>query len=227
VTSANVVISGLTIRNGYVGDGSEAKGAGVLVASGSVTLTDCAFVFNNAGAFEGYGGGLYNASGATVNLLRCTFDDNEAGSFGGGAYNEGTLTATNCTFFNNSALRGGGLLSRASGGAARMTLRNCTVSGNDARDGVASPGFGGGGVFAEGNASQYFASNNIVAGNFATNDPDIRGNYTSEGSNLIGKVGDSTGFTNGVNGDKVGTVADAAQRAARPLRSQRRTHEHF
>jgi hypothetical protein len=137
--------------------------------------------------------------------MGCAFYSNDASQFGGGVYSDGLLTVTNCTFFNNSALRGGGLLSRAAGGASRMTLRNCTITGNRATDNINMPGFGGGGVFAEGNNQQYFAANNIISENAATNDPDVRGNFTSQGHNLIGVVDDSTGW--GATGDLLGANA--------------------
>ncbi|HEX8680470.1 MAG TPA: choice-of-anchor Q domain-containing protein, partial [Chthoniobacterales bacterium] len=204
-TSGSVAVSGLRINGAYLQSGN---GAGVLVNSGNVTLTDCAISFNSVDGSQSSGGGVYNALGATVTLLRCAVESNSAkNQFGGGVYNEGTFVATNCTFYKNVALRGGAILSRASGGASRMTLRNCTVTNNSATDNVASPGFGGGGVFAEGGAAQYFVANNIIALNNSTNDPDVRGNYTSDGHNLIGKVGDSTGLTHGVKGDLVGSNA--------------------
>jgi fibronectin-binding autotransporter adhesin len=74
--------------------------------------------------------------------------------YGGGVFNHGTATLTNCTVSGNSALFGGGGLATGSysnqGGAT--TLNNCTISGN----------FGGG-------VSTYYgttaATNTIIAGN--------------------------------------------------------------
>lgn len=185
VSGGEVTISGLTITKASY---NFSGGAIYHFNGGTLTLTDCAFVNNTSTAADGDGGGIFNAAGSTLSVERCTFFLNRANRFGGGVYSDGIFTASNSTFSANSALRGGGLISRANGGAARMTLRNCTIAGNSATDGVAMPGFGGGGVFAEGNAMQYFAANNLIAGNSATNDPDIRGNYTTQGNNLIGKV---------------------------------------
>jgi hypothetical protein len=154
----------------------------------------------------GNGAGLYNAAGATASVTGCTFLSNDADNFGGGVYTDGIFTATNCTFYFNVALRGGGILSRFAGGASTVTLRNCTIGTNFATDGVSMSGFGGGGLYCEGNAGQHFIGNTIIAGNSAANDPDVRGNYTSNGHNLIGIVGDSVGFTNGASGDLVGTT---------------------
>ena len=214
---------------------SAAQGGGLFHAAGNATLSNCTFrrnwnvavndfpiqggaIYNAAtlgvsnttfllNRVQQDGGAVYNAADASLVLDSSTFSNNTAAQYGGGLYSDGIVTGTNSTFTGNSGLRGGGLISRFAGGAAMMTLRNCTITNNTATDGVASPGFGGGGVFAEGNNQQYFAANNIIAGNSSTNDPDVRGNYTSDGHNLIGKVGDSTGFSNGVNGDIVGTIA--------------------
>jgi hypothetical protein len=38
--------------------------------------------------------------------------------------------------------------------------------------------------------------------------PDLSGNFTSQRFNLIGMADDSTGFTNGLNADQVGSIAN-------------------
>ena len=197
------MISGLSFRNGALADGN----GGAIYNGGGLTLRDCTVASSLVEDVSGggvHGGGLYSALGTSTTLIGCTFFSNSATQFGGGVYTEGNLTATNCTFTGNSALRGGGLILR---GTATITLRNCTFSANTATDGVAMPGFGGGGLYCEGGAGQHFIGNTLIAGNSATNDPDIRGNYTSDGHNFIGKIGDATGLTNGANGNQVGTVA--------------------
>lgn len=202
VNSSNVVITGLTLTNGVVFN----TNGGAISNSGGLTMQDCTIKASSASGNDpvGFGGAIYNGNGATLNLTRCTIRDCTAASYGGGVYNDGNVTATNCTFTNNSGLRGGGMISRAAGGAAIMTLRNCSFTNNTATDGVNSAGFGGGGVYAEGGAQQHFMANCIIAANNATNDRDIRGNYTSQGHNLIGRVGDSAGLVNGNSGDIVG-----------------------
>lgn len=202
VTAQNAVIEGLTFERGH----AFSANGGAIFNSGGLTVQDCTFFGNAASGRDsvGLGGGIYNAAVANLILSRCTFQDNfSVEMFGGGVYSEGTLSATNCTFTGNSAVRGGGLILR---GSAQIALRNCTFANNTATDGVASPGFGGGGLFCEGAAANHFLGNNLIAGNFATNNPDIRGQYTSQGHNLIGKIGDATGITNGAKGDIVGTT---------------------
>ena len=203
VISSNIVITGLTITNGIVFN----TNGGAISNLGGLTMQDCTISASSANGNDpsGFGGAIYNGAGASLTLTRCTIRNCNATSYGGGVYSDGNVTATNCTFTANIGLRGGGIISRAVGGAAIMTLLNCTFTNNSATDGVNSPGFGGGGVYAEGGALQHFMANCIIAGNGSTNDPDVRGQYTSDGNNLIGTGGDSTGFTNGVNGDLVGT----------------------
>lgn len=198
ITSANVVINGLTMAYGFVSQGS----GGAITNSGGLTLQDCLIYRSLATGNDpvGFGGGIYSANGSTLTLNQCTVQSNEAGSYGGGVYTEGTFSATNCTFYDNSGLRGGGIIARSA--APTMTLHNCTLTGNTATDGVNTAGFGGGGVYAEGGAQQHFMANCIVAGNSSTNDPDVRGNYTSQGHNLIDVVGDAVGF--GATGDQLG-----------------------
>ncbi len=199
-----VSVSGLTLAGGIVVDSN----GGAIYNNGNLTLTNCA-IFNNVAtgstSTTGNGGGIYNLSGATLTLAGCTVFSNSAGQFGGGVYNDGVFLATNCTFSGDTALRGGGIISRFNNGAATVELRNCTITGCRATDGLSTPGSGGGGLYAEGGSQQHHVGNSILANNVSTNDADVRGSYTSSGHNLIGKVGDSAGFTNGVNGDQVGS----------------------
>jgi predicted outer membrane repeat protein len=92
------------------------------------------------------------------------------GSGGGGMFNKGTLTLTNCTVSNNSASTmqsgintlggfGGGLLTLNTG---TTTLTNCTVSGNSA-------GVAGGGLYFNGSPTSPTSTltNCTVSGNSA------------------------------------------------------------
>jgi hypothetical protein len=77
-----------------------------------------------------------------------------------------------------------------------------TIAGNTAR-------LDGGGVNTDGgtvNIGNSLVAMNTDADNGAT--PDVRGSFVSQGNNLIGNIGTATGFTNGVNGDKVGGGAN-------------------
>jgi hypothetical protein len=189
-----VIISGLTIANSFSGvdDG------------GNLSMTDCA-IANNGGLL--YGGGLYVRGSDTLNLTRCTISGN-SGVSGGGIYNLGTATLSNCTIASNIATysapvndggQGGGIYNLGS-----LSLTNCTVSGNTA-SGNSSAG-GGGGVELNGTVH---LTNTIVAGNTTDGTgPDVHGAATSDGYNLIRNGNGSTGFTDGVNHDLVGTGAN-------------------
>jgi hypothetical protein len=207
-SGVSATISGLTIAEGqapYI-DG------GAILNRGTLTLRDCTvrdcIAFYDTSQGGGNGGGIMNMSGATLNLERCTFANNVAQAFGGGAiFNAGSINATNCTFYSNSAPAGGAILSLSNNVS---TLRNCTITNNTATDTSASTSGGGGyyGQGAAGNALHHF-SNTILAGNINSVNPDLRGYGTSEGNNIIGNLGAiGGGFSNGVNGDKVGVAAN-------------------
>ena len=79
-----------------------------------------------------FGGGVFNEGMAT--LTNCTISGNSASIGGGGLYNFGTAILKNCTISGNTAsLEGGGVYNDGN-----ATLTNCTISNNSA--------YGGGGV---------------------------------------------------------------------------------
>jgi hypothetical protein len=134
------------------------------------------------------------------------------GEGGGGIYNRGgTLTVSNSTLSGNSAGDEGGGILLSSG---TVTVSNSTLSGNSAS-------FGGGIRNDNLGAISAKLKNTIVAANDASVlGPDARGAFTSQGHNLIGQsdcVGESCGFTNGQNGDLVGTAANPKDPMVGPL----------
>ena len=99
-----------------------------------------------------YGGGIYN--NGTLTVSNSTFAGNQVsreGMGGGGIYNNsGTLMVSNSTFSGNSAFDGGGIMNYAT-----LTVSNSTFSGNSA--------YGqGGGIFNNGTLT---VSNSTFAGN--------------------------------------------------------------
>ncbi len=192
IAASNVAISGLSIVDANVG----LDGGGIYHSSGVLVLTSCAILNNAATPALNGGGGIFNASAATLSLVRCTLYGNFTDKFGGGVYNDGFFTATNCTFEANSALVGGAIVSRSNSGAATMTLRNCTITNCSATSTGSTSGDGGGGVWAEGAAVQNHTGNTIFAGNTSSSgvNPDLRGQYTSDGHNFIGNLSFATGF---------------------------------
>ncbi len=94
---------------------------------------------------------------ATATIAGLTIADgvNVAGSGGGGGiWNEGTLTVTNCTLLDNSATvgEGGGIFNQGT-----LTVTNSTLSGNSATSGYGS---------AIDNAGTLTVTNSTLSGNF-------------------------------------------------------------
>lgn len=196
-----VSISGVTITNGnstnpFSSDLCSGDGGGICVQSASLSLTDVT-VRNNTGRF---GGGIYN--GGTLNVTRSVISNNSSGGAGGGVYISSSATAniSNSTISGNAAETS---LGNGGGGGiynfGNTALTNVTVSNNS------STNAGGIRNFSSGTSN---LRNTIVAGNTASiSNPDVEGTFVSQGNNLIGISAGGNGFTNNINGDKVGTSA--------------------
>ena len=138
----------------------------------SLALTDCTISNNTGGSLAGGIDNVAVAGGTfTLTLEGCTFSGNQANGntssdagairayLIGGAINTGTLNATNCTFFENTARNKGGaiaLFDDSESGTLAVNLLNCTIVGNRAdsnddgvfRDYVTNyPNGLGGGIF--------------------------------------------------------------------------------
>ena len=121
-------------------------------------------------------------------MTNSTLASNSTGFDGGGIFNSGTLTVTNSTFVNNSAYPnyGGAIFNE---GAATVT--NSTIVHNTA--------VGGGGIGSFGGAVTL--TNTLLAQNTG-GDADTTTTANSA-NNLVDD--NSTGLTNGVNGNLIGT----------------------
>jgi autotransporter-associated beta strand protein/parallel beta-helix repeat protein len=197
VITSNLTITANPSQNAITITGHTQTGVFEVTSTGTATITGLT-ISSGKDSTNLFGGIYVQASGAlTVN--GCTFVSNQSMGAGGGAIlNAGTLSVTNSTFNNNNGVVGGAI-DNISGAAA--TLINCTISGNQATSGSGA----GGGVA---NAGSLTLLNTIVAQNTsAGTDPDVYGAFTSSGHNLIGNAAGSTGLTNGVNGDHVGSAA--------------------
>jgi|GEM_PF-1397634 len=223
-TGADVTIDNIAIINGNAGGGF---GGGIQVSNNAqLTLHRCRIANNQAFA----GGGLRSSgSGAVVEVTECTFEGNQTPNEGGGAINNdigSTMTITRSTIVGNSGLYAGGI---ANYNGANLTVRNSTVSGNSCTANSSGGGIenfsggstltienstitgnscagssSGGGLFN--NTTAPILVNTLVAGNSASR-PDLSGSFTSGGHNLIGDATGSTGFSDGVNDDQVGSGA--------------------
>lgn len=208
VTTGTVTISDLTVSNGR-----DPVGGGILVAGGSLSLTDATVSGNTAPADGGNGGlgaGIL-VTGASATVTNSTISGNSAvdGSNsrgqGGGLFNFSTLTVVNSTVSGNAAFFGAGIENQPAGGAtATLSLSSSTVAGNTGPGaGVDTFAFNGstpltrvqGSIVAQNSGLNFLTSSE--AGGTAT--------LTSLGHNLVGDT--SSGFTNGSNGDIVNVPA--------------------
>ena len=157
-------------------------------------------------------------SGASVTIKDITIADGMA-SWGGGIYNTGTLTLTNCTVRDSASAPGG-----PGGGiknSGTLIMSGCTVAGNQAGDGdPVLPGGGGsgGGIYNEGTA---VITESKIANNRAghgADDSETGGNgghgggifngltaqitltYSSVGGNMAGNGGVAPSSGNGGHG---------------------------
>jgi hypothetical protein len=144
---------------------------------------------------------------STLDNTTCRRGGRTTGSGGGLQIGGGGGTITNTTFSGNqangSADDGGGALMVYGG---KLTLSNVTIAGNSTTsDG--STGHGAAGISAASDAT-ITLKNTIVAGNNSSaGKPDLSGTVVSGGHNLIGDTTGSSGITNSINGDQVGTSA--------------------
>jgi len=194
---------GLSFNNGYV-YGFQNGGA-FDVSAGGLSLFDCIVSFNEAVgdsislSSAGLGGAFYVTG--QLNLVRTTvFNNKSTGGFGndgyGGAIYQsfGTTTIINSTISGNNVQGGPAAVGANSGiggalaiQAGTVNILSSTIAFNDAVDGA------GGGIFkfAGGTVT---SRNSIVARNTSPTDPDVFGNFTSLGFNLITDIGTSSGW---------------------------------
>jgi hypothetical protein len=178
-----------------------------------------------AGGAGGSAGGIFN--GGSLTVISSTFYDNQAGNggqggstsvgetaafggpggAGGGIYNAGSLTCVSCTLKGNQSgsggaggsgfFSGGGGGSGGSGGIGGGIVNVGTAAVRNSIIGLNAFGQGG----APGSGYSFNGSSGIpgIA-------PDVFGAFNSQGHNLIGANNGSTGVTNGINGNIVGTT---------------------
>jgi Bacterial lectin len=151
ISGASALLDGVVITMGNAdgATGTQNRGGGMLIRSGSPTLENLTIMTNKSGYIGGglanvlsdpqltnvifadneayYGGGMSNeASSAT--LRNVAFSYNTAHNGGGGMYDrDSSPTLTNVTFSNNMALYGGGISDYDN---SSPTLTNVTFIGN-------------------------------------------------------------------------------------------------
>ena len=166
-------INVLAVSSGTVVARNSAPNGGGIANMGVMTLTQMALSSNHATASGDVarGGGLYNASIAT--LARVEVSSNDAGTFGGGLFNDSEASASlvNVTLYGNSAPSGGGGI--MSNGATALQISFSTLSGNSS-----NATLGGGLVVLSSGAN---VKNSIFANNPGGNCPSF---VHSDGYNL-------------------------------------------
>ncbi|MBQ6158273.1 MAG: right-handed parallel beta-helix repeat-containing protein [Thermoguttaceae bacterium] len=147
-----------------------------------------------------YGGGIYNDGKLT--MTNCTVSENTVRTSnwgGGGIFNRGTLTMTNCTVSGNTSysLDGAGIYNRGT-----LTMTNCTVSGNT------SSSRQGGGIYNDGNSTLTLTSC-AVSGNTAANGGGIYNGGTLTMTNCSVVNNSATSYGSGIyNGNIYNSIYD-------------------
>ncbi len=202
MTAGNVTFNSFKIGPGI---------SGIFVEGGTLTANNCAVSGTTGGAIS-------VSAGAILSMNGCTISGNTtSGQDGTGLLNAGTSTLSNCTISGNTCnhvVTPNGTLGGAGGGLFNsggvLTLNSCTVTGNTAAE-------LGGGIALNGGTTVQLG-NTIVSSNTAPTGPDCVGDFVSKGYNLIAiKDSSSTGFTNNVNHDIVGTAASPRDALLLPL----------
>ena len=118
-STSSVVLTNLTIINGY------GKYGGAIYGSGNLTIQNCNFKNNSATA----GGAIYSGTSANLNIYSSTFEDNVVTDSGGAVKGGGTFI--NAKFINNKATKGGAIYHDY----GVLTLKDCIFENNKADDG--------------------------------------------------------------------------------------------
>ncbi len=219
ITSGEVVIQGITIKNGVAP--SDENGGGILVSTAtSITLSEVVIEDNSAPGNEtyGYGGGIYCSSGDltirnstiqnnsakwngggvfygdlsnTCLIENSTINDNSSGNWGGGVM----LDHGENHFIVNSTISGNSTTNTVKGGgglaiwSVSAALINNTISNNSAA------GKGGGLYFDNDHTGSFSMRNCLIGGNSATVDGDDFYNngptFTDGGYNIVEDHGGS------------------------------------
>jgi hypothetical protein len=166
ISSGTVSISNLAISHGHT---SGSNGGGIS-NSGTLTLTNCTLDHDVADA-GGQGGGLFSnnptgsttLSGCTLNHDMAVHDPQVGGGNGGGIWDSGKLTLTNCHLSDDSAsgVGGGGLWVTSNATVtSKDTLNGCLFSNDSTNE-------DGGAVFVVGTTLTVTFGNCILSNDSA------------------------------------------------------------
>jgi CSLREA domain-containing protein len=180
-----ITIRGLTLKNGN----TASDGGAVFINYNTlVQLTEVAIINNTAAS----GGGIFSAG--ILNLTRSLVSSNTGtGQFGGGIANfnpQGFSIISNSTIINNSGGQGGAIYN-----SEDLLLINNTITQNFAGTSGSSVTNASGGTVN--------VLNTIIGMDTSSAVTALSGAFNSLGNNIITDARNSTGFSNGVNGDQV------------------------
>lgn len=197
----------VNVIDSVISDNRAETGGAVFIAGHSYGMAPAAWlgmtnstVLGNVATSRG--GGLYVGGHATItsSTISANVATMDANGGGGGIHNDGHLTIANSTLSGNSASLGGGVRSSGAGNPlypGALTITNSTISSNSASE--------GGGLHLTSYTAQRFKST-IVALNTSTNGPDVNGDLTSDGFNLIGN-NSGTNVLSPQASDQIGTAS--------------------
>ena len=180
-------IRGMTVTNGN----SSADGGAIYVELNAILQLVDVSITNNTAA--GSGGAIINLGSLAISRSLIASNTSN-GDLGGGIcnVNPGTtsLTISDSTLTNNVGGQGGAIYS-----SGNFSLANVTISQNTARNAGSS-------IFNT-SARSVSVLNTIIGMDNSPSVSSLQGAFISYGNNLITDARNSTGFTNGTNGDQV------------------------
>ncbi|MGD0784185.1 MAG: right-handed parallel beta-helix repeat-containing protein [Sedimentisphaerales bacterium] len=113
----------------FTSNTANSDGGGMYNNKSNPVIDDCNFVSNVAIIS---GGGIYNSSICNTILQNCTFNENQAGRYGGAMVNgSGNQTLTKCSFNGNTSVLSGGAINNGNRDNT-LTITSCNFSGNTA-----------------------------------------------------------------------------------------------
>jgi hypothetical protein len=178
----------------------DSHGGGIFnTGTGSLNILNSSIRNNLASGTRSYGGGIYGGnfvitnSTVSYNSAEPTFGSSASVSAGGGIFGGGTII--NTTVSNNKSSASNRQYGDKGGGGIYGSgiIRNSTISGNSfiCYSGCDSVDYPGDASRYSGGIKGFFTISNTIV---AMNGYDISGGVTSEGHNLIGNVGSSSGW---------------------------------
>jgi len=186
VNAPEVSISGLTITNG-----SADFGGGINAQHSTVSVDACAIIGNHA--ISGAGGIIIHA-GSMATITNTTISSNMSNwQCGGIQVSDSDVRLINCTISGNTATVATGVLLAQFSTETTVSLTNCTVANNHPH-----------GIYTQ--SAAVVLQNTLVANNTQNFIRASGGTATSLGNNLDSDG--RSGFTNGVQGDIVGTTGN-------------------